>query len=153
MRSYSRLYRYEELPLDFVHTLSVAASTVLMRRWLDKDMHQMEKEMNLIVQAMQAIKETWPCVEEIEKSVCKIEKCEKPADNVPEIDAMLDAGFMAGLSTPYEGESWSMPDEYTQDMFDVTLGPVLTDGILGGVREDAGQLMVDIFPPTMEKGE
>ncbi|CAG9940201.1 unnamed protein product [Clonostachys rosea f. rosea IK726] len=153
MRSYSRLYRYEELPLDFVHTLSVAASTVLMRRWLDKDMHQMEKEMNLIVQAMQAIKETWPCVEEIEKSVCKIEKCEKPADNVPEIDAMLDAGFMAGLSAPYEGENWSMPDQYTQDMFEATLGPVLTDGILGGVREDAGQLMVDIFPPALDKGE
>ncbi|POR36167.1 Putative transcriptional regulatory protein [Tolypocladium paradoxum] len=34
MRTYSRFYRYRSLPLDFVHTLSTAAGTVMMKRFL-----------------------------------------------------------------------------------------------------------------------
>lgn len=150
MRSYSRLFRYDELPLDFVHTLSVAASTVLMRRWLDGDVKQMEREMGQVLQAMLDVRETWPSVDEIEKSVRRVVESGKPAEAASEIDAIMDVGFMAGLTAPNEGDNWSIqPDYYDDGMFDATLGPILTDEDLGGVADQSGHLLVSSINPDV----
>ncbi|KAK5990445.1 putative transcriptional regulatory protein [Cladobotryum mycophilum] len=68
MRSYSRFYRYRSLPLDFVHTLSTAAGTVMMKRFLHKaswDDPDIERALSLILEAMDEIQNTWPCVRDI----------------------------------------------------------------------------------------
>ncbi|KAI1761334.1 Hydantoinase B/oxoprolinase-domain-containing protein [Hypoxylon sp. FL1150] len=72
LRSYSRYYPYEHLPLDFVHTLSTAAGTILMRRHsedLPWDDAETSRSLDLVLQAMESIQDTWPCMKEIYQGI------------------------------------------------------------------------------------
>ena len=81
LRSYARFYRFSALPLDFVHTLSVAAGTILMKRSLEGlaadsgggvDAGGVNtKAMDTVLDAMHEIRHTWPCVVEIRESVLR----------------------------------------------------------------------------------
>ena len=85
LRSYARFYRFSSLPLDFVHTLSVAAGTILMKRSLEAadplattSGHghgggggSDSKAMDTVLDAMHEIRHTWPCVVEIRESVLR----------------------------------------------------------------------------------
>ncbi|KAL5614170.1 hypothetical protein BROUX41_000008 [Berkeleyomyces rouxiae] len=79
MRSYSRYYDYRWLPLNFVHTLATAAGTVLMKRFLDKlswDDQDVCKNLSFLINAMDSIVVTWPCVSKIRDMV--ISACSNP---------------------------------------------------------------------------
>ncbi|KAK0101391.1 hypothetical protein ONS95_006566 [Cadophora gregata] len=72
MRVYSKHYRFETLPLDFVHTLSAAAGVLLMKRylekssWADKDI---SKPLGQILEAMTVVEIVWPCITEIKEGI------------------------------------------------------------------------------------
>ncbi|KAF2970272.1 hypothetical protein GQX73_g3295 [Xylaria multiplex] len=95
LRIYRRFYSYKHLPLDFVQTLSTAAGTVLMRRHLD---HlpwadgETSRSLDLVIQAMEDIKDTWPCVKEILNSVLLARQTE--AAIMPDVDAVMDFDFL-----------------------------------------------------------
>ncbi|KND95334.1 putative transcriptional regulatory protein [Tolypocladium ophioglossoides CBS 100239] len=115
MRTYSRFYRYRSLPLDFVHTLSTVAGTVMMKRFLrgsSWDDPNIDRPLSLITEAMDDIRNTWPCVKEIRDCVARARQTqttmppEVPLHGGPdlmnglemdddEVDAMTS--FMAGL--------------------------------------------------------
>lgn len=111
MRRYAHSYRYAELPVDFVHTLSVAASVVLMRRHLDKDATAMEREMTLIRGAMRMTAVSWPCVREVERSVeaAVADGHISVASSMafPAIDTVADVGFMSGLLGAVDEDTWA----------------------------------------------
>lgn len=97
IRTYGRFYSYNCLPLDFVQTLSTAAGTILMRRHLDHlpwDDAETSRSLDLVVQAMEDIKDTWSCVKEILNSVLKARQSE--ATVMPDVvDPVMDFDFLA----------------------------------------------------------
>ncbi|KAL3964178.1 hypothetical protein ACCO45_001182 [Purpureocillium lilacinum] len=111
MRTYSRYYRYRSLPLDFVHTLSTAAGTVMMKRFLQGsswDDPDIDRSLSLITEAMDEIQNTWPCVKEIRECVARARMVQTMAPpevplNAPDLMNGLDvddttmAGFMANF--------------------------------------------------------
>ncbi|KAI0402628.1 fungal-specific transcription factor domain-containing protein [Xylaria palmicola] len=96
IRNYGRFYSYKHLPLDFVQTLSTAAGTILMRRHLNQlpwDDAETSRSLDLVIQAMEDIKDTWPCVKEILNSVLKARQTE--AAIMPDVDPVMDFDFLA----------------------------------------------------------
>ena len=72
IRSYDKFYRFQLLPLDFVHTLSAAAGVLLMKRYLEKSSWQdkdLSKPMAQILDAMKGIENVWPCIIEIKEGI------------------------------------------------------------------------------------
>ncbi|KAI1083869.1 fungal-specific transcription factor domain-containing protein [Whalleya microplaca] len=72
LRSFSRFYNYAVLPLNFIHTLSVTAGTILMKRFLENlpaDDSSISKAMDTVLEAMNAIRFTWPAIIEVRDSV------------------------------------------------------------------------------------
>ncbi|KAF2805773.1 uncharacterized protein BDZ99DRAFT_424181 [Mytilinidion resinicola] len=111
-RSYSRYYHYSSLPLDFVHTLSTAAGTILMKQFFEKatfDHPEISTSLGVILRAMDEVKETWPCMKEIQDSV--LEAMKSRASGIPQTDPMLslDLGtsLSAGLELPTTGAGQS----------------------------------------------
>jgi hypothetical protein len=111
LRGYARFYSYRCLPLDFVQTLSTAAGTILMRRhinnlpWGDAET---TRSLDLVIQAMEDIKDTWPCVKEILNSVLKARQTE--TSTLPDVDpVMLDFDFLSAAQPPLsdvDGTTW-----------------------------------------------
>lgn len=124
IRSYSRYYRYEHLPLDFVHTLSTAASILLMQRYFENAPGTSEstssRSFALIQDAMDAIKNTHPCVKEIQESVRSATRVQSLT--VPQTNPVLDWGLM----------DWSMA-AVSNRIEEENPGVFLTDAILGGM--------------------
>ncbi|KAI3336484.1 fungal-specific transcription factor domain-containing protein [Xylariaceae sp. AK1471] len=111
IRSYSRFYSYRHLPLDFVQTLSTAAGTILMRRHINNlpwDDAETTRSLDLVIQAMEDIKDTWPCVKEILNSVLKARQTE--TSTMPDVDpVMLDFDFLSASQPPVsdaDGTTW-----------------------------------------------
>ncbi|KAH7360252.1 fungal-specific transcription factor domain-containing protein, partial [Rhexocercosporidium sp. MPI-PUGE-AT-0058] len=72
MRVYSKHYRFEAFPLDFVHTLSAAAGVLLMKRYLEKSAwaeKDISKPLAQILDAMGVVESIWPCVTEIKEEI------------------------------------------------------------------------------------
>ncbi|KAH8196641.1 hypothetical protein TruAng_009200 [Truncatella angustata] len=102
MKIYSRYYKYSALPLDFVHTLSVTAGTILMKRYLEKASKEdagISRAIEVVIDAMDSIKYTWPCIVEIRQSISKAMES-KPADQQDSQgrDPILDFGFLGDFS-------------------------------------------------------
>ncbi|KAF5554597.1 transcription factor [Fusarium mexicanum] len=58
LRTFGRQHRYQSLPLSFVHTLSAAASVVLLKQYLEKlswDNMSISKPLGVILEAIEAI--------------------------------------------------------------------------------------------------
>ncbi|UKZ77471.1 hypothetical protein TrVFT333_005192 [Trichoderma virens FT-333] len=120
MRSYSRYYRYRSLPLDFVHTLSTAASTVMMKRFLQKASWSdpdIERALSLIMQAMDEIQNTWPCVREIRDVLLQAQQTQTA---MPPEDPLNAPDLMNGLQ-------------------------VNNDNFLANLGDDIGTLITDEF--------
>jgi hypothetical protein len=123
MRSYSRYYRYRSLPLDFVHTLSTAASTVMMKRFLQKASWSdpdIERALSLIMQAMDEIQNTWPCVREIRDVVLQAQQTQA---TMPPEDPLNAPGLMNGLEVDHDGFLANLGE-------DVDIGTLITDEFL-----------------------
>ncbi|TGJ79843.1 hypothetical protein E0Z10_g8921 [Xylaria hypoxylon] len=115
LRSYGRFYSYKHLPLDFVQTLSTAAGTILMRRhldhlpWVDAET---SRSLDLVIEAMEDIKDTWPCVKEILNSVLNARQTE--AATMPDVDPVMDFDFLAAeppALLDMDGAEWPSFDD------------------------------------------
>jgi hypothetical protein len=72
LKSFGRYYRFETLPLDFVHTLSAAAECVMMRRYMEKsswDDRDVARPLGQILDVMLTVQEIFPCMREIRDSI------------------------------------------------------------------------------------
>ncbi|KAK4079249.1 transcriptional regulator family: Fungal Specific TF [Trichoderma harzianum] len=121
MRSYSRYYRYRSLPLDFVHTLSTAASTVMMKRFLQKASWSdpdIERALSLIMQAMDEIQNTWPCVREIRDVLLQAQQTQTA---MPPEDPLNVPDLMNGLQVNNDNFLENLGDD---------LGTLITDEFL-----------------------
>ncbi|RYP62865.1 hypothetical protein DL770_009516 [Monosporascus sp. CRB-9-2] len=95
-----QFYKYSALPLDFVHTLSVAAGTILMKRSLENPPagdSSISKAMDTVLDAMQEIRHTWPCIIEIRESVLQAMRTEDRTPPVAGQDPILDFGFLTSM--------------------------------------------------------
>ncbi|KAK5636671.1 hypothetical protein RRF57_012383 [Xylaria bambusicola] len=124
LKSYKRFYSYKHLPLDFVQTLSTAAGTILMRRHLENlpwNDGETSRCLDLVIEAMEDIKDTWPCVKEILDSVLKARQTE--AAVMPDMDPVMDFDFLAArpLGLSEDGTAWLS-----------SLGNVMTGSMLPG---------------------
>ena len=129
MRCYSRFYHYRSLPLDFVHTLSTAAGVILMKRYLDQapaDDSEISKSFEVVLEAMAAIKATWPCIGEIED--CVLQAMQKQAGASPQADPILQLGF----EVDFPSMLTSIPsiDQLQPDVMPSDLGFLVTDDAL-----------------------
>lgn len=138
MRSYARFYKYECLPLDFVQILSTAASTILMKRHFEQtspDDIESSRSLTLILDAMDAIRDVWPCVREVKDSILKACQGQAPAVADLSLPAFLDFGILSGFPEPGNDGIWNVPpDDATTTTFlsDIDIGPLVTDDFLGG---------------------
>ncbi|ORY64026.1 fungal-specific transcription factor domain-containing protein [Pseudomassariella vexata] len=134
LRTYSKLsYPFSALPIDVVHTLSVAAGTIVMKRIMEMgdDDVGTRKSMEVVLNAMDEIQYTWPCIVEIRESVVRalegtttaatrdasgtasgagtttnagaIDTTMSGQHNPPGPDPILDFGFLADFSASSSG--------------------------------------------------
>lgn len=98
--SYRRHYRFSDLPLDFVHILSTAAGTILMKRffegleWADGEV---AKPLGMVLGAMEEISGVWPCVVEIKSSIERTMHAEEGTQELP------NGGEFAGMGVQMDG--------------------------------------------------
>ncbi|KAI0879744.1 fungal-specific transcription factor domain-containing protein [Hypoxylon argillaceum] len=94
-RHYGRFYAHRHLPLDFVQTLATMAGTALMRRQLEGlpwDDAETARALDLVVQVMADVRDTWPCVGEILAAVLRARRTE--AAVMPDVDPVMDFDFL-----------------------------------------------------------
>ncbi|KAK6193866.1 hypothetical protein LQW54_012030 [Pestalotiopsis sp. IQ-011] len=133
MKTYSRFYQYSALPLDFVHTLSVTAGTLLMKRFLENAPQQdagIARAMQTILDAMDAIKYTWPCIVEIKESVAQAMEAQPAAQQEMDMrDPVLDFGFLVNFGAGAGGESDSASAGHAEDfqISDADIGLLLDE--------------------------
>ncbi|KAL9484680.1 hypothetical protein ACSS6W_003469 [Trichoderma asperelloides] len=123
MRTFSRYYRYRSLPLDFVHTLSTAASTIMMKRFLQKASWSdpdIERGLSLITLAMDEIQNTWPCVREVRDVLLQAQQTQA---TMPPEDPLDAPDLMNGLEA-------SNDDGFFANLGDGDIGTLLTDEFL-----------------------
>ncbi|UKZ63078.1 uncharacterized protein TrAtP1_004306 [Trichoderma atroviride] len=121
MRTFSRYYRYRSLPLDFVHTLSTAASTVMMKRFLQKASWSdpdIERALSLITLAMDEIQNTWPCVREVRDVLLQAQQTQA---SMPPEDPLDAPDLMNGLE---------VNNELFANLGDGDIGTLMTDEFL-----------------------
>ncbi|KAK9424678.1 putative Fungal-specific transcription factor domain-containing protein [Seiridium unicorne] len=134
MKTYSRYYKYSALPLDFVHTLSVTAGTILMKRYLEnasKEDAGISRAMDVVLDAMDGIKYTWPCIVEIRESVSNAMESQ-PADQQGQQgrDPVLDFGFLGDFGAGIDSAMGANGSDLT--ISDADLGLLLNDGFTTG---------------------
>ena len=129
LRSYARQYHYHHLPLDFVHTLSTAASVILMERYFNSTAPMPETTPSratvLIQEAMESVKDTHPCISEIMES---FERATRPQPStIPDLNPLMGSGLM----------DWSFAD-FPASALNGEAGLFLTDEALEGMKEATG---------------
>lgn len=134
MKSYSRFYKYSALPLDFVHTLSVTAGTILMKRYLEKASKEdagISRSMEVVLDAMDNIQHTWPCIVDIKDSVSQAMES-KPADQQERQgrDPVLDFGFLGDFGAGVDLDMDTNVSDFR--ISDADLGLLLNEGFTTG---------------------
>ncbi|RYP69461.1 hypothetical protein DL771_006113 [Monosporascus sp. 5C6A] len=139
-----QLYKDSALPLDFVHTLSVAAGTILITRSLENlpvGDSSISKAMDTVLDAMQETRHTWPCIIEIRESVLQAMRTKDGTSPAAGQDPILDFGFLASMGPscvlPAKPEGLDLhlsdidltmpiPDEYLAAQFSWPANPAHT---------------------------
>ncbi|OAL46678.1 hypothetical protein IQ07DRAFT_573374 [Pyrenochaeta sp. DS3sAY3a] len=130
MKTYSRYYRFRNLPIDFVHTLSTAAGILLMQRALDQS-HQegdTSKSLDMVLSVIDEIKYTWPCATELYASI--LQELQLNSNAEPS-QALADDDFALNTFEPL-GALWGDMPQLDHENFMVELGPLMTDEFLRG---------------------
>lgn len=130
MKTYSRYYKYSALPLDFVHTLSVTAGTILMKRYLEnasKEDAGISRSMDVVLDAMDNIQHTWPCIVDIRESVTQSMESQ-PTDQQERQgrDPVLDFGFLGDFGAGTELDFGVNGSDF--QISDADFGLLLNDG-------------------------
>ncbi|KAF7563800.1 hypothetical protein G7046_g307 [Stylonectria norvegica] len=139
MRTYNRHYRYRALPLDFVQTLSTAAGTVMMKRffqgasWDDPDI---ARSLSLILEAMEEVELTWPCVTEIKDCIIRARHAQT---TMPPEDPLNVPDLMNGLELAQDAQAGFMA-QWGDD-----LGTLVTDEFLSIQLQDPQHGIIEPF--------
>lgn len=132
--SYGRYYRYEVLPLDFVHTLSAAAEVVMIKRYMEKSSWEdkdISKPMEQVLQVMERVQITFPCMREIRDGILESMKTEATGDGSHQDEFAIDFELMDLLQSgggPFPPALYS--EEADDGTTDVDLGFLVTDDFL-----------------------
>ncbi|KAM0327177.1 hypothetical protein ACHAQA_006309 [Verticillium albo-atrum] len=132
-KSYSRYYRFETLPLDFVHTLSAAAEVVMMKRFMEKstwDDKDISKPLAQILDAMEAVQNVYPCMQGIRDGILESIKSENVDEETQQHQYGVELELMDLLQSaaaPFPG-AWGNDDAESATSAD--LGFLLTDDFL-----------------------
>ncbi|CAM1506607.1 Fc.00g062480.m01.CDS01 [Cosmosporella sp. VM-42] len=138
MRTFSRHYRYRALPLDFVQTLSTAAGTIMMKRffqnasWDDPDI---ARSLSLLLEAMEEVEQTWPCMSEIRDCVISARNAQVV---MPPEDPLNVPDLMNGLELSQEAANFMA--HWGGD-----LGTLVTDEFLSVQLQDPSQGIIQPF--------
>lgn len=119
LKSYGRYYRFETLPLDFVHTLSAAAECVMMRRYMERsswDDRDVARPLGQILDVMLTVQEIFPCMREIRDSILETikegscdgggggsEEAEGPGVAMEQLDLI---NLLQSGAVPFPGAVW-----------------------------------------------
>lgn len=129
--SYGRYYRFESLPLDFVHTLSAAAEVIMMKRYMEKSSWEdkdISKPMEQILDTMDIMQIVYPCMREIRDGIKESIKTESSKSVSQEEDYNMDFDLMDLLQSG--GGFPALYPEEMQNASDVDLGFLVTDDFL-----------------------
>ncbi|KAH7010186.1 fungal-specific transcription factor domain-containing protein [Ilyonectria destructans] len=133
LSSYGRYYRFEVLPLDFVHTLSAAADVVMMRRYLEKsswDEKDISKPLKQILNTMEAIQDVYPCMREIKDNIMG----SIPTDNSSNDAQRQEHGIELDLMDFLQSKAGLLPCDWffdeAQTSSNADLGVLVTDEYL-----------------------
>ncbi|PNH61290.1 hypothetical protein VD0001_g9724 [Verticillium dahliae] len=132
-KSYSRNYRFETLPLDFVHTLSAAAEVVMMKRFLERstwDDKDISKPLAQILDVMEAVQNVYPCMCGIRDSISENIRSEGVNEEAQQHQYGVELELMDILQSaaaPFPG-AWGAEDAESATSAD--LGFLLTDEFL-----------------------
>ncbi|ETN39569.1 uncharacterized protein HMPREF1541_05795 [Cyphellophora europaea CBS 101466] len=143
--SYSRHYRLADLPLDFVHILSSAAGTVLMKRffdnsaWTDSDV---AKPLATLLGAMEEIQRVWPCVREIKGSIERAMQTETQGTPRGQMDIGMSMDIDLGPVVNFAASPWTAGEELELPEFE---SGVPAAGASDGTTPDLGLLLTDDF--------
>ncbi|KAH8662421.1 fungal-specific transcription factor domain-containing protein [Xylariales sp. PMI_506] len=129
-KSYGRYYRYQYLPLDFVHTLSASAGVVMMKRYAEKSSWTetaISRPLELILEAMEAIQDVWPCVLEIKEGILE---AMKPQEQPETVQQEYELNF--DLMDMLESGAGALPNPWSiaTDAPSADLGFLVTDDFL-----------------------
>lgn len=135
LKGYKTHYRFDFLPLDFVHTLATAAEVVMMRKYMDKaswDDINISRPINQILDAMEAIQHVFPCMQEIRESIVQSIQAGRNPEGQPMEDMNgLELDIMDMLqpgAAPLNGGAWGSMDPGSASSAD--LGFLVTDDFL-----------------------
>ena len=132
IRSYTRYYRLEWLPLSFVHTLSAASGVVMMKHYLEKSCWEdkdISKPLEVLLDAMKAIQRVWPCVIEIRKGI--LDAISSESSSTPQRE---NQAFNLGLVDMFENRVGGLSSNWNLEEYDEAgdLGFLVTDEFLNG---------------------
>lgn len=132
--SYGRYYRFEVLPLDFVHTLSAAAEVIMMRRYMEKSSWEdkdISKPMDQILQTMETVQTVFPCMKEIRDGILESIRTENTRTGSRQEEFGIDFELMDLLQSgggPFPPALY--PEEAHDGTAEVDLGFLVTDDFL-----------------------
>jgi hypothetical protein len=132
LKTYGKHYRFNVLPLDTVQTLASAAEIVMMRRYMDKlswDNKAISQPMTQILEALEAMREVFPCVTEFRDSIVhSMQMCSTEEEQHVEWETDLMGLLQPGMG-PFSECTWGVVDEPGSD-HDGDLGFLVTDDFL-----------------------
>ena len=124
---YSRQHQYSHLPLTFVHILASAASIILMKRHIEgasRATPEVSKSLGVILDALDAIYQTWPCAKQVRAVINSAMKEGTPEAGVSSRNKSPE-GFdlMTGLA--------GLPDAANDDFLNGEFGFNMDDADIG----------------------
>lgn len=142
LRIYSRNYQFSHLPFTFVHILASAASIILMKRFIEGsswDAIEVAKPLGLVIDAIEAISQTWPCANQV-RAV---------------IDTAMKSGSGGGSGTQSDerNESPESFDLMTGIPEPVAVGDIMSGGVDGGGGMSFDMSDVDVVGLYMQDDE
>ena len=133
LKTYGKHYRFNILPLDTVQTLASAAEIVMMRRYMDKlswDNKAISQPMTQIIEALEAMREVFPCVTEFRDSIVHSMQMGSSTEEEQHVGWETDLmGLLQPGMGPFSECAWGVVDEPGSG-HDGDLGFLVTDDFL-----------------------
>lgn len=115
LKTYGKHYRFNILPLDTVQTLASAAEIVMMRRYMDKlswDNKVISQPMTQILEALEAMREVFPCVTEFRDSIVHSMQMGSSTEEEQHVEWETDLmGLLQPGMGPFSECAWGVVDE------------------------------------------
>jgi len=118
LRIYCRQHNFRHLPFTFVHILASTASVVLMKRHISKlswDDVRISRPLSLILEALDAISQTWSCATQVQEVITSAMAAPSPEEDRSVSPQSFD--FIARLedAASFEPMGFDMGFDMTSD--------------------------------------